>query len=148
MIAAQMACDQHVIKMPLESAQMMSTIARSCGFDVGYKSTHAKHPATLWAGASAANYEWLTTHALGLLAEYTERYGRTHACQPVVEKLGGLIGSLSFSKVGLLPFVQTMPEARKRESAVAAYRAFYMNEKRKFATWKKSRPAPFWWPYT
>ena len=34
--AAQMQCDKHVVKMVLETAQMLSTAARARGHDVGY----------------------------------------------------------------------------------------------------------------
>ena len=38
-IAARMQCDKHVVKMVLETAQMLSTAARAQGHDIGY--THA-----------------------------------------------------------------------------------------------------------
>ena len=34
-IAAQMQCDKHVVKMILETAQMLSTAARAQGHDIG-----------------------------------------------------------------------------------------------------------------
>ena len=61
-IAAQMACDKHVIKMILETAQMLCTAARTKGAWAPYKQTHKKHPCTLWAAATKANWVWLTTH--------------------------------------------------------------------------------------
>lgn len=52
-IAASMHCDQHMGKMILESAQMLSTIVflnqpelHSTGHY--YKPTHPKHPRTIW----------------------------------------------------------------------------------------------------
>jgi hypothetical protein len=47
---AQYHCDKHVVKMILESAQILSTVLRLNGVDQGYKTTHANHPCTLWAG--------------------------------------------------------------------------------------------------
>jgi hypothetical protein len=44
---AEYHADRHVIKMPVESAQMCSTVARErCGIDVGYKSVFINHPCT------------------------------------------------------------------------------------------------------
>ena len=40
---AEYHCDKHVIKMILESAQMMSAVVRLQGYDVGYKLTHKNH---------------------------------------------------------------------------------------------------------
>ena len=66
---AQALCDQHVVKMPLEEAQMLCTAlwhhrpeyAERRGL---YKPVHQKHPCTLWAMETNANYRfaWLTPH--------------------------------------------------------------------------------------
>ena len=71
-IAAQMQCDKHVVKMPLECAQMLSTVHRHYGSDDFqlYKSTHKHHPCTLWAASSRANYAWLFDHFRALNDEY------------------------------------------------------------------------------
>ena len=45
---------------------------------------------------------------------------------------------------GLTKFAQAMPEQYKNESAVSAYRAYYMGEKYRFAKWTKA-PVPEWW---
>lgn len=57
-IAAKYHTDKHVIKMILESAQMMSTVVRYVGLDAGYKSTHLNHPCTIWARTSLSNWLW------------------------------------------------------------------------------------------
>jgi hypothetical protein len=66
-IAASYHCDQHLHKMILESAQMLSTAAIERGFlDIFpylYKNTHQKHPCTLWATESYHNMHWLCTLA-------------------------------------------------------------------------------------
>ena len=52
-LAAQMHCDKHVVKMILESAQMLSTAHRFLDTDlyadkVGlYKLAHKNHPSTI-----------------------------------------------------------------------------------------------------
>ena len=43
--AAQMQCDKHVVKMIVETAQMLCTVGTG-----PYKRTHASHPCTVWAG--------------------------------------------------------------------------------------------------
>ena len=47
--AAQLQCDKHVVKMVLETAQMVSTAVRNQGHDVGYLLAYPKHPMTIWA---------------------------------------------------------------------------------------------------
>ena len=62
-IAAQMSCDKHVVKMILETAQMLSSAARAKGAWAPYKQTHKKHPCTLWSGGSGAHRERLASPA-------------------------------------------------------------------------------------
>jgi len=38
------------------------------------------------------------------------------------------------------PFAQAMPSQYRSECAVTAYRAYYMGEKARFATWKTQTP--------
>ena len=73
-IAATMACDKHVVKMILETAQMMCTVVASYGHETPYRATHAKHPCTIWAAQSRANWNWLVEHGMSLCDEYTKRY--------------------------------------------------------------------------
>jgi hypothetical protein len=140
-IAAQMACDKHVVKMILETAQMLSTAARAHGGWAPYGATHKKHPCTLWAGKSQANWNWLVAHGLALCAEYTLRYNKRHKSQSVIEYCKHL--KLQFSQEGLTPFAQAMPPQYKHECVVTAYRAYYHGEKARFATWKTKKPK--WW---
>ena len=79
--AAQMQCDKHVVKMTVETAQMLSTAARAQGHDVGYLSAYPKHPMTLWVGQSPHNFAWTIIHGLELCKEYTFRYNKTHATE-------------------------------------------------------------------
>lgn len=87
MIAAQMQCDRHVVKMILESAQLLSTAHRVLDGDdyadsVGlYKTAHKNHPSTIWTRASVHNYNWLYNHMNGLMQEYTCRYNKHHASE-------------------------------------------------------------------
>ena len=72
-IAAQMLCDKHVVKMILETAQMLCTVVSHTGAETPYRATHAKHPCTLWAAHSKANWEWLVAHGKAMCMEYTRR---------------------------------------------------------------------------
>ena len=140
--AARQLCDKHVVKMVLETAQMLCTVARQNGFDnAPYKKAHPKHPCTLWAGKSAANWTWLIDHGLAMCEEYTQRYGRTHKSEAVIRWCRNL--PIRFPAEQLTPFAQAMPEHYKNECTVTAYRAYYHGEKAGFATWKSE--VPKWW---
>ena len=168
-VAAKYLCDQHVVKMPLETAQMLSTVVTAQvtaqvstrgfrgfrGFhgvlgdphlrDRLYKPTHQKHPCTIWAGASLGNFQWLVSHGMAISEEYTKRYGKTHASQKVIALCRDLAEDLEFDGFYLTPFPQAMPTEYKGEDPVAAYRAYYIGEKLAFAKWKRGSQ-PSWIP--
>ena len=142
--AARDQCDKHVVKMPLESAQMLCTALRQNGqHEVPYKAAHVKHPCTLWSAATRSNFLWLVRHGLELCEEYTRRYKKVHASQSVIVVAGSLAEHIP--EGGLTTFAQAMPDECKRETAVEAYRAYYINKKASIARWKNSE-RPLWWP--
>lgn len=142
--AAWMVCDKHAVKMPTETAQMLSTVARSYGYDDGlYRASHVNHPCTKWAGNTVKNFSWLVVHGFTLCDTYTARYGRRHAALDVIERCARL--SLDLPKGDLEPFAQAMPDQYKQEDAIAAYRSYYIGEKARFATWKAPVQTPYWW---
>lgn len=142
-VAATMLCDKHVVKMIVESAQMLSTIAHSNGHTPQYRPTHARHPCTLWAGESKSNWEWLVDHSLEMCEEYTRRYNRTHKSLAVIQWcIDNQTGPANDS--GQTPFRLAMPEQYKSSDPVESYRNYYIGEKSRFARWKTA--APNWWP--
>lgn len=139
---AQYHCDQHVVKMTLESVQILCTVLNERGVSTPYKSTHSQHPCVLWAAASSDNFLWLRELALELNREYRYRYAKTcdHGALAALPDIS--LGNWSPS--GLTEFVQVMPEQyRYKNNPVRAYRAFYRGQKALFARWKKRRP-PLW----
>lgn len=130
-VASQMLCDRHVVKMALETAQILSTVLGG-----PYKPTHKNHPSVLWA---AKHTEWTYEHFQGLLKEYTHRYGKTHACER-------LNFALDFTKDE--PWEdppQCMPDQFKDDNTVEAYRSYYRGGKAHIAKWNKTRNPPAWW---
>lgn len=79
--------DKRVVKMIVESAQLLSAAVRHHGVDVGYKYTHANHPCGVWARDSFHNYRWLSTHALWLCEIYGTLFRRKHSTQDVLWEL-------------------------------------------------------------
>ena len=143
--AARYLCDKHVVKMILESAQLLSTAHRivdSPLSDRVYKKTHQNHPCAIWARESSENYTWLWNHLDEMCLEYTNRYSKVHK---VV--WSGLLETLSFCPTvcgSLTPFAQAMPdEFRRASDPVGAYRSYYLVKKHDIARWRKNPPE--WW---
>jgi hypothetical protein len=142
--AAEQQCDKHVVKMVLETGQMLSTVHRQYGnlHDTLYRETHSKHPCTQWAGRNRANYNWLFDHFCGLANEYLHRYGKTH------KSFTQLYAVVRYPPDAmpdgeLTPFALAMPEHYKGDDAVESYRRYYLGEKSDFLTYTK-RQAPYW----
>ena len=140
-ISAQQLCDKHVVKMILESAQMLCS-AYPNG-DAPYKRAFYNHPCTIWARESQENYEWLLTHAYAMCQEYTRRYGKVHKSIDAIEWCGKNYIKLRLPQKGLTEFAQAMPEQYKNKCSITAYRSYYNGEKAGFATWK-TRKSPKW----
>lgn len=139
---AQFHCDQHAIKMILESAQLLCTALNKKNFSTPYKSTHINHPCTLWVEESYDNFEWLMQLALALNKEYRYRFDKQHDHKSIAVITE--IAQYKFERCGLTPFAQAMPEEFKvADDPVAAYRNFYIGDKMRFAKWTK-REQPAW----
>ena len=151
-IAAQMHCDKHVVKMILESAQMLSTAHRVIdGEVVGdrkglYKTAHKNHPSTIWTRTNNENYEWLWTLMYALMKEYGRRYKKHHATERLNGPLFEPPNNIHWNRRGGTSFTdppQCMPDHCKNEDTVSAYHKYYILEKSNFATWKR-RDKPEW----
>lgn len=141
-LCAKSLCDQHVVKMILESAQMLCTTSNLLGQETPYKPCHPKHPCTLWTMSTYENYEWLLSHGRALAKEYTFRYNKRHKTEDVLDWIEK--NAARPKNKGLTDFAQCMPEKYKSKDAIQAYRNFYNGEKN-FARWNKGRPAPSWY---
>lgn len=141
-LCAKYHCDKHVVKMILESVQLLCTALNKKGFVTPYRSTHVKHPCVLWIEESYDNFLWVLELAVSLNDEYRFRYSKAqdHASIKVLQT----IESMRYEAMGLTEFAQAMPDNYKvRHDAVTAYRNFYLAEKMSFAVWTK-RDAPHW----
>jgi len=146
-VAAQMMCDKHVVKMILESAQMLSTAHRVLDGDeyaneTGlYKLAHKNHPSTIWVRSSVHNYMWLYVHMTALMNEYTYRYGKHHATERLLkplEKCPTFIPTVDYKDPP-----QCMPDYCKGKDPVLAYQNYYILEKSGFAKWTKRETPVF-----
>ena len=86
--------DKHIVKMPLETCQMLSIVC-SDKWGHGYGDLHRldgqayktdkgafrNHPCTIWANSCLKNTWWLLAHGLALCDEYEHRYGKSHSCK-------------------------------------------------------------------
>ena len=134
-LCAQYHVDKHVVKMILETAQLLSTTHWVLGGEGPYKQTHKNHPSAIWARSNKSNYTWLCELGMELCKEYTHRYGKTHKTQQHIEWLSTNIPNIPDGK-----FTQptlAMPEQYKSDDHVNSYRLYYNKDKSHLHSWKK-----------
>ena len=137
--AAKAQCDKHVVKMVLETTQMLSTAAIRNGRKAIYKPAYPNHPMTKWVNTHKNNYLWACEHGLALCDEYTKRYNKIHKSQQLIKQLHDLCKSF-FTFGGGEPnssFITSpplcMPDEFKQDDFVEAYKEYY---KAKLLSWK------------
>jgi len=142
MICAQMHVDKHVVKMILETAQLLCTAVWLSGGEAPYKATHKNHPSAIWARESKGNWLWLRELGLELCKEYKYRYGehKEHKTQKVLE---GLVCPSNLSDKPFTPPPQAMPDEFKHPDTITAYRRYYLYNKAHLHKWTK-RDVPDW----
>lgn len=164
--SVQYYIDKHIVKIPLEVAQLLCTARRLSGDErPKYKSTHINHPWSLFTRFNRENYLYVCCYGMELCSEYEYRYGKKHACQEVI--LDCVTNPLFFSNVDrdiafLLRiydlsttgyFNDKIPccvkDEYKSTDIVQSYRDYYIGDKvfnksgKLMASWKK-RNRPYW----
>ena len=152
---ARWHCDKHVVKMILETAQLLYT-AHWCTGDPdfssapkrltgepGYQSIrNANHPSAIWTRASLLHYLWLANLGLALCQEYRHRFkNRMHACEEHIFWLYAHPPALENNGWAQPP--QAMPDEYRRGDSVAAYREYYRKAKARMLTYT-ARSMPHW----
>lgn len=135
--SAQALDDKRLIKMILESAQMLSTNLNLNGIKGPYKTTHQNHPCAIWTRTSHANYFWLFGHFMFLCEEYTYRFGKIHKCEQYQTVFINNSTKLNYATTERTPF-PNCTTFKHIEDTTQAYR-LYLNEK-----WKNDKRAPKW----
>lgn len=156
-VAARLHCDKHVEKMILITSQVLSTVwcsqdvseeivSLDWGVPIGdapprglkhlnslllgqriYPPSHAAHPCVKWAGLYGGNYDWLYRLGMALLEEARYRFGRIHACTPVLRVLEVLPPALMDSEATWCDAPAVVPVPDDRE-VVEQYREFYQKQ--------------------
>lgn len=152
-LAAQAHCDQHLHKMILESAQMLSTAAHKFFPHLKghiYAPAYEKHPCTQWVSADLSHMAWVCALAT-TLNEIRESTGSNrHSSMDVIQ---AIYDNIDIYACSMRPdhFAEAMyPHIRIRSdlTTVQKYQLYYQ---KKHAQWQldkgrgmtyKNRPVP------
>lgn len=91
--SARAMTNKHVVKMILETAQLLSTAhhildeEKTPFKDTLYKKTHVNHPSAVWVRESSENYYWAYDHFKALCIEYNKRYHKIHMTETKLDTI-------------------------------------------------------------
>lgn len=127
--SASYLADQHVVKMPIESLQLLCSVHHHfVNPNVPYKPTHMNHPCSVWARDSAANYQLLFEYAIKIGNEYERRYKKEHKSWLLLSSLPDE-DCYGFRHNGLTSKPLCMPEKYHSDDVISSYRHYYACEK-------------------
>ena len=162
--SARVLPDKHVVKMPLETTQMVSLLFSPWYYDWGEvlkkdgtpydtkKGAFRNHPCTKWAADSLYNTAWLIQHGCALVHEYWYRYDKIHACaKPLFEakrKFQGVTGDCITCYCMVDSFTRAMPNELKYNTSIDTFTAYknYISSKPSVASNYLRKPSrkPDW----
>lgn len=147
--AAQMQCDKHIIKMILESAQMLCTAHHELGTytmlkDILYKKTHVNHPSSKWVRHRAHNYAWLYAHFVELCDEYSFRFNKRHLTDKKFRNKLIIVPKYIDHSWEITPPALAMPDEFKTNCPVESYRNYYKHKSKSIDMRWTNREKPEW----
>ena len=165
-------CDAHIVKMQLESVQMLCTtywvdrvlgnktklsieeqkLVKKIAFNLVEEQkleyyrpiSNMNHPCAIWIRESLENYLYLKQLTYFMHDEWKKRY--KHPATKLHKSVGVLNilpDPVNLPNIGLTEFAQAVLPKHKHKDAVTAYRNYYIDTKSKIAKWKTSPPK--WW---
>ena len=142
--------DKRVVKMILETAQLLSTAhhLNNTTLDCSkiYKPTHANHPCAVWVREAVGNYRWTWLHLQALCNEYTNRYKRIHKTE--LDMLNILHTAPDIPDTGATPFVNCAAnkdlglDFKSLSDVHTAYSMYLENR------WRTDKRKPTWYKQT
>lgn len=151
-LSAVMLCDKHLVKMQLETAQLLSTAyyLQTERTPPGlYDPTHKHHPCTVHLAKCDLYMDWVYENARAMAGEHMRRYNRTR------KHLSWFVTMQAYAEYKALDGIKpmqhdytdlvvplAMPDDIRGdlkfaplEQAVELYRQYYIRDKARFAKW-------------
>jgi hypothetical protein len=169
-VCAKWHIDKHVVKMPTEYKQCLSTAHRVLDGEMYtalsengrkikrwhhpdpvmesglFKASHVNHPTNSWIRECSENYLMMFDLYVECLKEYTYRYGRIHGSSKNMDLLATPPKNCrSYGRSTAVPqAMDKFPKCKVPGDSITAYHNFYNVDKRSFASWKNRPVPPFW----
>lgn len=120
---AKYHCNSHVVKMILETCQLLCSAIWLSGGKGFFKLTHPNHPSAIWTRANKSNWIWLKNLGIALCEEYTFRYYKKHSSEDNLRKME----CPSLPEGDFFPPTPAMPDEYKvKNNSLQSYRNYYI----------------------
>ena len=129
---AQLLDDKRLVKMTLETTQILSTVMHSSGYIGPYKITHANHPVVKWVAENDSNFKWTVELLSEMCKEYTFRYGKIHKCQQYIS----IFNTVSLRSSDMSEFADC--SSSEGDDIYSRYKNCLVNK------WKNDKRSPKW----
>lgn len=154
---AQFHCDKHVVKMIVESCQLLANAFTMDKLKTAPLTKNGKyrqhtfinHPCSKWVVESWENYLYLCQLTNALINEYNFRYNKKHFLEDFLNWVLENMKSSQFKMLKRTEFVRAIKKDKypdllsNKFSTIEAYREYYKRDKLFFAKWTK-RNKPYW----
>jgi hypothetical protein len=145
--------DRHIVKMPTETAQMLSFAyhhpelwgGNVPSYIMAFSKTHDLHPCSKWMRESVQNWLYTAQFGMALYEEYQFRFNKPdkHQRAKMIFQFA-LDNPPSLPDTGLTRFAEAMDECYKvHQSPILNYRNYYTQAKNHLFNWK-NRKKPYW----
>jgi hypothetical protein len=151
-LSAQYHCDKHIVKMPTETAQMISFVYHDKefwneeipDFIMQFSKTHYKHPCSIWIRESLSNFIYACKLGIELYKEYQYRYNKPDKHKRAIDIFNFAIANPPKIKdKGLTKYAMAMDiQYIKFDSPIENYRCYYKEGKKHLLNWK-NRKTPY-----
>ena len=155
-ISAQYHVDKHIVKMPTETAQMISFIYHSefweseiPDFIMNFSRSHYAHPCTIWMRESLSNFIYSCQIGIELYQEYQYRYNQPDKHKRAISIFEFAINNPpNLPNLGLTKFAQAMePDFIQTPCPIENYRMYYRIAKKHLHRWTKREKPQFCWKF-
>ena len=148
-LAAQYHCDKHVVKMILESAQLLCTAVNVLAGEqvTPYKSTHVNHPCSIWVRDNFDNWNYVHRLMLELELERLIRFKSDKEHKSITAMHDACLYNKALKYLpaveGTTPALAMPDHCKISSDPVECYREYYRKEKVALHKWT-NREVPFW----
>lgn len=127
--SAESLDNMRIVKMILESMQMLSTVYQQYQkVDGLYRPTHINHPCTKWVGESLENFSLTIEHAIYMNETFKKRFDKSHRSIELLKLFDKRNYRHFFSNKKFTIPPLAMPDEFRGDNVVESYQNYFVSK--------------------